>query len=72
MNDSDTKPENTIPITLYVEKINFRPGLDRRKKEHVVDIELTPENMVLIVKEIQARDNVPGSMRIRLYGKLVL
>lgn len=72
MNEPGTKPENTIPITLYVDKINFRPGLDRRKKEHIIDVELSKENMAQIVKEIQNRTDVPGSIRIRLYGRLVL
>lgn len=68
----DDKPENTIPITLFVDKIDFHPHLDRRKKDHVIDVEISKINQEILLKEIQDRKNIPGSMRIRLHGKLVL
>lgn len=72
MDVKDVKPENTIPLTLYVERVDVHPKLDLRRKKHAIDIEITNEDMQIIVNEFISRSETPGTMRVRFYGRLVI
>jgi len=67
-------PPIPIPITLYVETINFKPELDTRiqRRKSAIDIEMQASNARQLLEELTRRleENSQGAIRVRFTGRL--
>lgn len=64
-----------LPITLFVDKVEFDPDVEFRSDviKTSYDIELTEKDAILIIEGLKKRIDGPirGSIRIRVVGRLV-
>ena len=72
-----TKPDDiSRPVTMYVEKIETNPSMERifeRRRVSVIDIEIPIIQAVALMEYLRERNNQgnTGSIRVRLLGPLV-
>ncbi len=72
-NEADKK-HTRLPITVYVDRVEFDPDVDFSEVVRTsYDLELNEYQMKKIVDGIQHRldSNLPKSIRIRVIGRLV-
>jgi hypothetical protein len=62
-----------LPITLYVDSIEFEPAIDLEPVKTVYDLELSEQDMIVLYNGLGKRlgAKYPVAVRIRITGRLV-
>lgn len=75
MNDKKRSPRIRIPLTLFVDKIEFDPEVDfdAQVVRTAYDLELTEHDLIKLHQDLTKiiQDGRRGSKRIRFIGRLV-
>jgi hypothetical protein len=70
----DKGNDQSVPIVMYVDRISFEPQITADRRDTILDIEIDGIDLAALVLALQNRleNKLPGTIRIRLHGKIVL